>query len=200
MSLFAKRSVIIVGMISVSSIAPFRKKRLQAYRGRGDIYSWLRTHSHSVAERLAAGHASWAFIAAEMGRHGVAGRDGEAPSANAILRVWQRVCRDMATMSETPGQPQQRPKPPSRFPKGWTPPIVSSSEIPVPAYLRPPGTAVPAPFKPPPLPVRPQGPAGQEVAPTSRPRRGSMEAAMEKLSEGDWWMGGVRRKPRSDES
>jgi hypothetical protein len=31
-------------MSSVSQTPPFRKKRLKAYRGRGDIYAWLRTH------------------------------------------------------------------------------------------------------------------------------------------------------------
>ena len=140
------------------------------------------------------------FIAVEMGRHGVAGRDGEAPSANAVLRVWQRVCRDMETLGETPGRPLERPKPPSRFPKGWTPPVVSSSEIPVPAYLRPPATAVPARLNSPPLPERPIGQPGQEVALPDRPRPGSMEAALEKLSEGDWWTGAKRRKPPSSES
>ncbi len=201
----------IVGMNSVSTTSPFRKKRLQAYRGRGDIYAWLRTHCHRVAERLAADQTSWPDIAAEMVRHGVAGRAGEAPTANAVLRVWQRVLRDMETSGEQPGQKTTRPKPPSRFPKDWSPTVLREQEIPVPAYLRPAGaevppyvrppsapTSVPAPFHPSPLPAKPAGPAGSEVI-TERPKRGSMAAALDKLGEGDWWLGDGRRKPRSDE-
>ena len=174
------------------TIAPFRKKRLQAYRGRGDIYAWLRTHCHAVAERLAAGEASWIFIAAEMERHGVAGRDGEAPSANAILRVWQRVRRDMESQGETPGQQQERPKPPSRFPKGWIPPIVSESEIPVPAYLRPPGTALVSSPSPPP-PVLPERQAGEDL-----PEPGSMEDLILSMDKADWHLLGGKRRRRTE--
>ena len=108
-------------MSSVSQTPPFRKKRLQAYRGRGDIYAWLRTHCQQVAERLAGGMATWAWIASEMERHGVKGREGETPSANAVLRVWQRVCRDLETLGESPTERRVRPKPPSRFSKDWKP-------------------------------------------------------------------------------
>ena len=211
MSPFANAPAIIVGMNSVSTTPSFRKKRLQAYRGRGDIYAWLRTHCHTVAERLAADQTSWAYIAAEMVRHGVAGRDGEAPTANAVLRVWQRVLRDLATSGEKPGQKTTRPKPPSRFPKDWSPTVLREQEIPVPAYLRPAGAevppylrppstaaSVPAPFHPPPLPAKPAGPAGNEVM-AQRPKRGSMDAALDKLGESDWWLGDGRPRPRSDE-
>jgi hypothetical protein len=108
-------------MSSVSQTPPFRRKRLQAYRGRGDIYAWLRTHCQQVAERLAGGMTTWAWIASEMERHGVKGREGETPSANAVLRVWQRVCRDLETLGESPTERRVRPKPPSRFPKDWKP-------------------------------------------------------------------------------
>jgi hypothetical protein len=180
-------------MSSVSTTPLFRKKRLQAYRGRGDIYAWLRTHCHTIAERLASEQTSWVFIAAEMVRHGVAGRGGEAPTANAVLRVWQRVCRDMAAAGEAPGQKVARAKPPSRFPKDWAPTVLREQAIPVPAYLRPPGTPVaPKPSLPPPtLPTSlPVGDAGQPV-------RGSKEAAIAVMEKADWYLLGGKRKPSS---
>jgi hypothetical protein len=176
-------------MNSVSTTPPFRKKRLQAYRGRGDIYAWLRTHCHTVAERLAADQTSWPYIAAEMVRHGVAGRAGEAPTPNAVLRVWQRVLRDMQTSGEKPGQKTTRPKPPSRFPKDWSPPVLREQQIPVPAYLRPPGTAL-VPSAPPPPPALPQGQSGEDL-----PEPGSMEDLLLSMEKADWYLnpGGKRR-------
>jgi hypothetical protein len=202
---FAKAPAIIVGMSSVSTTPPFRKKRLQAYRGRGDIYAWLRTHCHTVAQRLAADETSWVFIAAEMSRHGIAGRDGAAPTANAVLRVWQRVSQDMAVSGEVPGEKRPRPKPPSRFPKDWSPTVLREQEIPVPAYLRPAGE-VPAYLRPPStLPADPPATravialapetSGELEAEASRPEPGSVEFVMEQLRDGDWYLNpGVKRK------
>jgi hypothetical protein len=193
-------------MNSVSTTPPFRKKRLQAYRGRGDIYAWLRTHCHTVAERLAADQTSWVFIAEEMIRHGVSGRSGEAPTANAVLRVWKRVCRDMETTGERPGVKTSRLPPPSRYPE-WSPPVLSEREIPVPAYLRPPGeippylrppSTLPAVASPAAAPVpQPQQAAGTEVAAKpAGPEPGTMEFAMAQLRKGDWYLNpGGKREP-----
>jgi hypothetical protein len=209
---FAKASANIVGMSSVSTTPPFRKKRLQAYRGRGDIYAWLRTHCHTVAQRLAADETSWVFIAEEMSRHGIAGREGEAPTANAVLRVWQRVSRDMATSGEVPGGKTLRPKPPSRFPKDWSPTVLREQEIPVPAYLRPAGSEVPPYLRPPaarvpaispPAVVQPKGPAAEVPVATPEPEIGSPEyvkaqiaVAKKQLADLDWYLNpGVKNRP-----
>jgi hypothetical protein len=208
---FANAPAIIVGMNSVSTTPPFRKKRLQAYRGRGDIYAWLRTHCHTVAERLAADQTSWPYIAAEMVRHGVAGRAGEAPTANAVLRVWQRVLRDMETSGEKPGQKTTRPKPPSRFPKDWSPTVLREQEIAVPAYLRPAGAQVPPYLRPPttqpalPPPARAQSVerAAEVAAPVSQAEPGSDEYVREQLASirerlggNDWYLNpGVKKRP-----
>src|SRR5271165_2251872 len=77
------------------SRAMFPTKALKSYRGRGQIYSWLRAHHEAVAERLASQEATWPSLAAEMTTHGVTGRRGNPPSANAVLKVWQRVCGDL---------------------------------------------------------------------------------------------------------
>lgn len=202
MAPFSKRSAKLTGVSSFSTTRPIRKKRLQAYRGRGDIYAWLRTHCHTVAERLASGETSWTLMADEMSRHGVAGRDGGAPKPNAVLRVWQRVCRDMAASGETPGQKANQPRPPSRFPKDWSPKVVREQDIPVPAYLRPAGAEVPPYLRPPStLPAISAPPAQapesrkEVVDQTPRPEPGSVEFVMEQLRDDDWYLNpGVKRR------
>ena len=144
---FANSSARIARMSSASQTPPFRKRRLQAYRGRGDVYAWLRAHCHQVAERLAGGNVSWTSIAAEMARHRVMGREGGAPTPNAVLRVWQRVCRDLETLGESPAERRARPKPPSRFPKDWKPEAFrTSAPVPVGPAAAPP--ASPQPYDP----------------------------------------------------
>ena len=68
----------------MSSVNPaparlFRKKRLKPYRGRGEVYSWLRAHHRQIAASLASGEASWTTLCAEMVRHGLTGRHGGIP-------------------------------------------------------------------------------------------------------------------------
>ena len=41
------------------SRAMFPTKALESYRGRGQLYSWLRAHHEAVAERLASDEATW---------------------------------------------------------------------------------------------------------------------------------------------
>ena len=189
----------------------FRQKRLKEFRGRGRLYSWLRAHSEQIAPGLESGEYSWAMLCAECARHGVTGRHGEAPTRKAAWAAWQTLCNDLAASGETPANRSKKPKPPSRFPKDWSPTVLREQEIPVPAYLRPAGAevppylrppsmaaSVPAPVRPPPLPAKPAAPAGNEVT-AQRPKRGSMDAALDKLGESDWWLGDGRPKPRSDE-
>jgi hypothetical protein len=101
--------------------ALFRKRRLQAFRGRGELYSWLRAHREKIAEGLSSGEYTWAMLCAECCRHGVASRSGGAPDRTAAWKAWQTLCRDLETLGETPIAKTPRPKPPSRFPKDWKP-------------------------------------------------------------------------------
>jgi hypothetical protein len=104
----------------------FRKKRPKLYRGRGEVYSWLRAHHAEVAEMLARGELSWPMLAAEMVRLGVKGGRGEAPTPKAAARVWRRVCRDVEQAALSSG-PLKR-KYPSRISPDWRPRVVPPSE------------------------------------------------------------------------
>ena len=135
----------------------FRKKRLKALRGRGQLYSWLRAHSERIAAGLSSGELTWPLICSECSRHGVASRDGLAPSQRAAAKAWQTLCRDLAAIGESPGERRQAPKPPSKFPKDWKPEAFRG------AGSVPPGAGV---VPSPPLPLVPARPAG--AAPPSR--------------------------------
>jgi hypothetical protein len=105
----------------------FRKKRLQAYRGRGTLYSWLRAHREKIGEGLSSGEYTWAMLCAEYSRHGLKGREGATPDRTALWKAWQTLCRDLETLGETPMVRAPRPKPPSRFPKDWKPEAVRTN-------------------------------------------------------------------------
>lgn len=170
----------------------FRKKRLKEFRGRGRLYSWLRAHSEKIAAGMERGEYSWALICAKCTRHGVVGKHGEPPTRKAASKAWQTLCRDLAVSGESPTRRLERPTPPSRFPKGWTPPIVSESEVPVPAYLRPPETAL-VPSPPPPPLALPERQAGDDL-----PEPGSMEAFLRSADKADWYLLGGKRRRRTE--
>lgn len=124
----------------------FRKKRLQPYRGRGRLYSWLRAHRERIAAGLASGEYTWAMLCAEYGRHGLVSRGGRPPDRTLAWKAWQTLCRDLETLGETPAQKAPRPKPPSRFPKDWRPEVFRSG---VPAPLsQAPASGNPEPYDP----------------------------------------------------
>ena len=104
----------------------FRRKRQKLYRGRGQVYSWLRAHHAEVVEMLAKDELSWAMLAAEMVRVGVKGGRGEAPTPKAVARVWRRVCRDVEQAARSAG-PLKR-KYPSRISPDWRPRVVPPSQ------------------------------------------------------------------------
>ena len=125
----------------------FRKKPLRSYRGRSETYSWLRAHHGEVAAALAGEELTWARLVADMTLDGVAGRAGAPLTANAALRVWQRVKRDVAA-SLAAEAARMRPMFPSRLPPDWRP----------------------QPVQPPP-PIRPPPPAAAPAHPGPRPPR-----------------------------
>ncbi|GAB0119863.1 hypothetical protein [Acidisoma sp. 7E03] len=101
----------------------FRKKRLVAYRGRGQLYSWLRAHRLTVAKGIAAGKLTWPAICTEAARHGVKSRDAMEPSQRAAAKAWQTVIQDLAADGLKPTDKVQKPVYPSRMAK-WTPPAI----------------------------------------------------------------------------
>jgi len=103
----------------------FRTKRLKAYRGRGEIYGWLRAHHAEVADGLGKGELSWAILVGEMARAGVTGGRGAAPTAKAAARVWRRVERDVEVEGARRAGEQPKRKYPSRISPDWRPPLVS---------------------------------------------------------------------------
>ena len=94
-----------------------RKKGLIAYRGRGEIYAWLRAHYERVRELIEKGEATWPILCLEMVRHDVADRDGGNPTPKAAARVWRRVRDDVG--DSPPGYRFKNY--PSRIPKDWKP-------------------------------------------------------------------------------
>jgi hypothetical protein len=99
----------------------FRPRRLQAYGGRGRIYSWLRAYRKEVATGLATRKLTWRLICEELEKHEVFSRTGRKPTRAMVFKTWKVLLRDLAAIGETPLHKPEKPKPPSRMPD-WTPP------------------------------------------------------------------------------
>ena len=98
-----------------------RKKKVQTFGGRGQIYSWLRTH-HAAIEPLRAVHLNlWAALAADMVEDGATEASEGRGLRDRIWKSWQRVCRDVAAEAAA-----AKPKkvPPSRISPEWRPTVV----------------------------------------------------------------------------
>jgi hypothetical protein len=118
----------------------FLTKTLKSYRGRGQVYSWLRAHQDSVAEKLGREEATWPLLVVEMAAHGVVGGRGAPPTPKAAAKVWRRVCADLRKAAEAQRQaaasrPPPRPGPvyPSRISPDWRPeeaPQISAPPMP----------------------------------------------------------------------
>ena len=69
-----------------------------AYRGRSDLYRWLRKR-HAKLVEMGVGQKdgpTWKAVAAAAAKAGQVNRRGEPPSEDNVRRVWSRVCRDEA--------------------------------------------------------------------------------------------------------
>ncbi len=124
-------------MTDIKAARLFRKKPVRRYVGRGATYSWLRAYHREVAAALARREQSWASLVADMSLDGVMGRSGAPLTANAALRVWPRVCRDVTAEADAKAQAAtQRKGMPSRRSPDWRPEVVSQSPAVSPPPIR----------------------------------------------------------------
>jgi len=99
------------------------------YRRRSDAYRWLRANHRAVRELLDQ-EPSWHVIAREMTASGITGATGGSLSGRGVRRIWERVCRDLATAEAGRGEIPARALP-SRFAAGWHPPIAPTEKPPL---------------------------------------------------------------------
>jgi len=185
----------------------FPKKRLVAYRGRGQLYSWLRAHRETIAKGIAAGRLTWPSICAEAVRHGIKSRDAMEPSQRAAAKAWQTVIQDLAAAGLKPTDKVERPVYPSRMAK-WTPPAIleaiaagnpavtggaplgaaDANAAPVKAEQSLPQRQSTPPSLPPPKPPADQ-PLSRFAKPDDSPRVKAAMASIEaQLDRADWYL------------
>ena len=102
----------------------FRKRRVHQYARRGRVYSWLRAYYSQVSAALESGEQSWPSLVEAMAREGVTGRNDAQLTANAALKVWRRVCRDVAAAAVERAGAAPKRKYPSRISPNWRPQVV----------------------------------------------------------------------------
>jgi hypothetical protein len=102
----------------------FRKRRVHQYARRGCVYSWLRAYYSQVSAALETGEQSWPSLVEAMARDGVTGRNGAQLTANAALKVWRRVCRDVDAAAVGRAGAAPKRKYPSRISPNWRPQVV----------------------------------------------------------------------------
>jgi hypothetical protein len=108
-------------MTDTKRVRLVRKKKIRTFGGRGQIYSWLRTH-HAAIEPLRAVHLNlWAVLAADMVEDGVTEAAEGRGLRDRIWKSWQRVRRDVA--AEAAAAKAKR-VPPSRVSPEWRPALV----------------------------------------------------------------------------
>lgn len=90
--------------------------------GRSDAYRWLFERHRELSETFAAFPPEWADVAATLGSKGITGGRDRPLNGENVRRIWERVCRDVATAAAVQGT-GPRPQPPRRVraPAGWKP-------------------------------------------------------------------------------
>ena len=97
--------------------------RASELRGRGAVYRWLNNHYRAVVKGFEKTESTWEGVIDALVSAGVTNRTGGRPTANAVLRVWQRVCEDRAAR-----QRKARRKQPvrARPPGSYEPPVAAT--------------------------------------------------------------------------
>lgn len=101
-----------------------KSMRKQPFKGRGQIYRWLRKEYRHLVAAFQETEAGWAVVVEDMIRDGVVGSRGEPPNAKSAARVWARVCRDIAESERQRRTGATGKRGPSHAPAGWRPPVV----------------------------------------------------------------------------
>jgi len=157
----------------------FRKKVIRPYRGRGQVYAWLRAHHARVSELVQTW--AWSDLVNEMLRDGLQGRDGATPTPKAVTKVWQRVQRDIE--AEPAKAAPIGGKYPSRISPDWRP----QAAAPQPVRPSPPVPVVPSPAPVAPAAApRPHGsvPIVIDIPEADRARvQAALDKAMDQLDE-----------------
>jgi len=171
---------------------------------RSPLFRWMVEHHDELVEASRPDGIHWASFCEQSAKRGLTDTRGLAPNPANARKTWAQARKAVATARAAAKPP--RPKPPSRFPKDWSPTVLSEQEIPVPAYLRPPGLtaanpAPPALSRPPATIARQAGgyPPSQFVKPEDPPEIQEMMRGLEEdLHKADRWMGGGPIKRRTE--
>lgn len=159
-----------------------------AYRGRSDLYRWLRKR-HAKLVEMGVGQKdgpTWKAVAAAAAKAGQVNRRGEPPSEDNVRQVWSRVCRDEAaakasrTKAEAALFPTLRPVPMQRARQQDRAPRVEPAAA-------PPVVEPPRPFtRQQPLPSNETQTSADEVPEDVRAK---LEAVTRQLYGEDRWLG-----------
>ena len=98
--------------------------RGRRFRGRSDLYRWLRANYKRLASRLEQDQVAWGILAQEIGAAGIKNRKGAPPSADSVRRIWATVSRDVALAAAVAAR---RRKYPSGISPDWRPQLVSGT-------------------------------------------------------------------------
>lgn len=128
-----------------------KSMRKQPFKGRGQIYKWLRKWHRHLVDAFEETEAGWAVVVNDMILDGVIGSRGEPPNPKSAAKVWSRVCRDVAAAERKRLTGLSSKQSASRAAPGWLPPVVPAAKVPHqppvagPAQL---ARSEPAPFAP----------------------------------------------------
>jgi hypothetical protein len=165
-------------------------KLIEHSEERSPLFWWMVEHHDDMLATAHGKRIRWAPVCLKLAALGLVDTRGLAPTERNARETWLQARKAVAAARAAAKPP--RPKPPSRFPKDWSPTVLREQEIPIPAYLKPPGTGVVSI----PSPPEPALPALQE-AEAGRPARGSKEAVLAQMERADWYLLGGTRKPSS---
>lgn len=102
-----------------------RAVEVKSDAGRTDLYRWLKARHAALTELLAEAKPGWATLAMAIDKEGVKGRQGQVISADAVRRIWRRLCRDLEVEERVRLAGGTTKRSPTPAPKGWTPPVVA---------------------------------------------------------------------------
>jgi hypothetical protein len=102
-------------------------------RGPGDgrhseAYRLLKARYTALVTQFEKDWPGWEAVAEGLAAVGLVGKKGQRLSADALRRIWQRVCRDVEAERAATSSRAPRRKPPSRISPDWRPQVVPQSE------------------------------------------------------------------------